>query len=182
MHLNSQQQQLLDFVKTCHGDQVRKYTNEPYWHHVYAVAEIVSEYEPSGIEIALCHDLLEDTACTDQDLKEQLISCNYQTGQVEFILNGVIDLTDQFTHEAYPELNRKIRKQKEAQRLGQTSYIAQSVKYADLIHNSESILEHDRAFAKIYLGEKADILKLMNQGNPKLLKKCRQLLPRSGSK
>ncbi len=176
MQLNVRQNELLDFVKHCHKDQVRKYTHEPYWHHVYAVAEIVSEYEPSGIEIALCHDLIEDTDCTEDDLKQQLLKCGYSETETVFIVDGVIDLTDQFTHEAFPKLNRKARKQKEAERLGKISYIAQTVKYADLINNSESITQHDKGFAKVYLSEKGDILKLMTKGNQELFEKCKKAL------
>ncbi|OEK03832.1 hypothetical protein BFP97_11255 [Roseivirga sp. 4D4] len=176
MRLDDKQSLLLEFVKACHTDQKRKYTHEPYWHHVYAVAEIVAEYEPSGIEIALCHDLLEDTECTESDLSEKLIACGYQNEKAAFIIAGVLDLTDQFTHEAYPDLNRKARKEKEAERLGNISYIAQTVKYADLINNSESITEHDKSFAKVYLSEKADMLKLMDQGHPELFKRCINIL------
>lgn len=176
MQLNDQQTKLLKFVKECHSGQVRKYTQEPYWNHVYAVAEIVSQYEISGIEIALCHDLLEDTHCTEDDLRQELINCGYLMDQVRFIVNGVIELTDQFTHEAYPQLNRKARKEKEAERLGQISYIAQTVKYADLINNSASITKYDQSFAKVYLSEKVDIIKLMNKGNQDLFERCAQLL------
>lgn len=176
MNLNAPQTSLLDFVKECHATQKRKYTHEPYWHHVYAVAEIVSKYEPSGIEIALCHDLLEDTDCTEDDLRQQLLKCGYNETKTTFILAGVIDLTDQFTHEAFPKLNRKARKQKEAERLGKISYIAQTVKYADLINNSESITQYDKGFAKVYLSEKEDILKLMTKGNQELFERCKEVL------
>ena len=77
MGLDNQQLLVLDFVKLQHGEQKRKYTHEPYWHHVKSVAEIVSEYEPSGIEIALCHDLFEDTQCTFTQLHNSLLSFGY---------------------------------------------------------------------------------------------------------
>lgn len=175
MVLDNRQSLLLEYVKQCHGNQKRKYTGEPYWKHVYAVAEIVHGYEPTGIEIALCHDLLEDTACTEGELRERLVQYGYDDN-ISFIIDGVVDLTDEFTTESYPQFNRKTRKQMEAKRLGSISYISQTVKYADLIHNSDSIVEHDQSFARIYLSEKQEILENMKNGNTKLLQICRETL------
>jgi len=179
LNLTDRQQKLLDFVKLQHGSQLRKYTNEPYWHHLVSVAEIVSEYEPNGIEIALCHDLLEDTECTKEMLFDSLCSAGYDKDFSKNIVFAVIDLTDVFTHECYPRLNRKERKLLELKKLRTISTISQSVKYADLIDNSSSIVEHDKGFAKVYLQEKQEILSVMRAGNPGLLKRCEQVLEES---
>ncbi|MEO0828837.1 MAG: hypothetical protein AAFY03_00050 [Pseudomonadota bacterium] len=66
--------------------------------------------------------------------------------------------------------NRAARKAAEAQRLSQISPDAQTIKYADLISNTNSIVERDKGFAKVYLAEKDAILKVMRDGNPELLK------------
>lgn len=174
MKLTERQTAVLRFVTAHHGNQKRKYTGEPYWHHPLAVAEIISEHEPKGlgIEIALCHDLFEDTECGVSDLSEFLIANGYTSSEMYTIGVCVIDLTDKYTHEDYPELNREVRKSKEVERLARINYLSQSVKYADLIDNTKSIVEHDKGFAKVYLQEKKYLLEKMTMGNPSLLEMC----------
>lgn len=169
MELSKRQNRLLEFVKEQHGGQRRKYTGAPYWTHVYSVAERVADLVPEGIEIALGHDLLEDTSCTYEQLKSFLLKNGYTEMEASQITDGVVELTDVFVVENYPEWNRKIRKKKEAERLSQISPLAQSVKYADLIDNSLSIVEHSTSFASTYLREKVEILDGMRQGNIHLL-------------
>ncbi|MEQ9266561.1 MAG: HD domain-containing protein [Balneolaceae bacterium] len=172
MKLTERQKELLQFVKDSHGDQKRKYTGEPYWNHVYSVAEIISEYDIKGIEIALCHDLFEDTDVQMPELLKFLTQSGYSNEEAQFIVNGVNDLTDIFTKENYPKLNRKDRKKLEAERLGKVNSLSQSVKYADLIDNTRSLSEHDKGFAKVYLSEKRQMLDQMRRGNCDLLLRC----------
>lgn len=174
MDLTERQNKVLEFVKHWHGDQQRKYEPLPYWHHLVAVAKLVGEYEKTdgGIEIALCHDLLEDTNCTPELLKEHLESSGYASAEVSFIINGVVGMTDVFTKESYPQLNRRERKKQEAKRLGKTQPIVHTVKYADLIDNSRSIVAGDRDFATVYLHEMVDILDQIRLGNIHLLIRC----------
>jgi guanosine-3',5'-bis(diphosphate) 3'-pyrophosphohydrolase len=173
MQMTSRQLLLLDFVKEQHGAQKRKYTFEPYWTHVYRVAEIVAMYEPIlGIEIALCHDLLEDTNCTSVELRHHLISIGYNHIECIDIVASVVDLTDVFTHEEYPHYNREKRKILEAERLATVRPISQSVKYADLIDNLDSIMPHDSGFGRLFLAEKVRILQGMRAGHPELLAMC----------
>lgn len=174
MELTNRQKDLFEFVKDYHGDQKRKYTNEPYWHHLLSVAEIASEHlkEFGVIEIALCHDLLEDTDCTWDLLHEALEGLGYSYDDATQIADGVHFLTDSYTKERYPDINRRERKKLEAVRLGQIPFVCQSVKYADLIDNTSSIVDYDPAFAKTYLKEKRDILNQMRKGNIDLLIEC----------
>lgn len=174
--LNNRQLKLLVFVKEQHGDQTRKYTGEPYWYHLVAVAEGVGKYEPLGIERALCHDLFEDTNCTDSLLRELLLLAGYSLFEAHEIYAGIIELTDYFTPERFPHLNRAQRKTKESERLGTISYLSQSVKYADLVNNTESIVKYDPHFAKKYLQEKIAILDKMRNGNINLLIDCCHVL------
>ncbi|MDW3194885.1 MAG: metal-dependent phosphohydrolase [Cytophagales bacterium] len=176
MEWTSQQKSLLEFVKKKHGDQKRKYTGAPYWTHLVAVATIVKPYAPEGVEIALCHDLFEDTSCGEEELLSLLTEAGYTNEKANMILHGALELTDQFVPENYPELNRKERKKREAVRLGEISALAQTVKYADLIDNSSSIIKEDPGFARIYLSEKQDILNVMRAGNPTLLKRCEKII------
>jgi (p)ppGpp synthase/HD superfamily hydrolase len=169
--LTPQQDRLLKFVILMHGEQKRKYTNEPYWYHVVNVAyraDIVAGR--LGIEIGLSHDLIEDTDCTPLLLHEYLVAIGYEACDALEIMNGVVELTDVFTSEAFPNLKREERKALEAHRLGTISVRSQNVKYCDLEDNSSSILEHDPSFAKVYLAEKAEMLQYMVAGDQTLRK------------
>lgn len=172
MNLSAKQQLLLEFVKEMHKGQVRKYTNEPYWTHPYAVAEISTKYVENSFEVAICHDLIEYTECTLGMLLSELKSIGYIQEIAMDICKDVQSLTDEFTKEAYPRLIRSYRKEREAHRLSLASHMAQSVKYADLIHNTTSIVDNDSEFAKLYLAEKRHVLDLMRGGDIDLLIEC----------
>ena len=176
-NLTSKQQSLLEFVKSQHGSQVRKYTGEPYWTHPLSVSNILMDkglFEM--IEVALCHDLFEDTKCNFDSLYKELIRLGYDNIKSYRICKNVQELTDVFTHEDYPYMNRLKRKQKEAERLGKVSFIAQTVKYADLMDNTKSIVENDKEFAEVYLKEKRDMLNVMTSGDSDLMQDCLCLL------
>ena len=172
--LTDRQEKLLEFVKWCHGDQVRKYTNEPYWTHPLAVAKLVRvhAYEYLAIEVALCHDLLEDTPCTDFGLMTELKEIGFTLSEAYQITKSVLELTDVYTSERFPKMNRKTRKEREAIRLGSISDISQNVKFSDLIDNTSSIVKHDKGFAKIYLKEKERVLFEMQGGSILMRQKC----------
>lgn len=167
MTLTDRQQKFLEFVKESHGSQLRKYTNEPYWTHPYAVAEIVSQYDIGelAIEGALGHDLLEDTKVTVSELLDKLILFGYAPMEVLAIIQTITSLTDQFTPENYTKINRAARKKLEAARMSLMSSHVQSIKCADLIHNTSSIVEHDQNFARTYLREKRELLDAMVNAN-----------------
>jgi len=175
MILTDRQEKLFEFVKECHKGQFRKYTGEPYHVHPYAVAELVSSYVQSEftIEIALCHDLFEDTDCDRSMLLSVLTEkLGYELQDSRYICHHVEELTDVYTSEAYPDFNRDIRKGLEFIRLRDISSISQSVKYADLIDNTESIVDRDEKFAKVYLKEKEVLLQRMRDGDMYLFADC----------
>lgn len=177
MHLTSRLQQVMLFVQDKHSKQRRKYTNDPYFFHLYSVAEIVDSrtHNELLVAIALLHDLLEDTDCEQYDLAEHLARVGFATGEgneIEFILNGVVALTDKFTKRAYPEYNREQRKDMERQRLSEIGDTYQTVKLADLLNNTSSIAKYDPDFAKVYLFEKAKLLKIMKDGDFYLYAQC----------
>ena len=147
----------------------RKYTGDPYINHCIEVVDILAEF---GLDdfistmIALGHDLLEDI---DDLLPSHLMAYFQEIGldsnvALE-ILQGIADLTERFTSEKFPELNREIRKDLEAKRLGKVPGKIQTIKYSDLISNTKSIVEHDPKFAKTYLAEKQNLLNHMLDGN-----------------
>lgn len=162
---------VLLFVIRWHWGQRRKYTGHPYFFHLISVAWKVFRRLKCEVSIvvALCHDLFEDTKCTPFKLVTFLQEIGYSTKDALKISRGVNHLTDAFTKEAYPDLNRKQRKTLESHRLSRIPKWCQSIKYADLIDNTCSIIKHDKDFAKVYLQEKEEILKGMRKGNLQLL-------------
>lgn len=155
---------IIEFVTEKHKNQVRKYTGEPYINHLLSVASYFEKYSVEWY-IALCHDLLEDTDCTTDELINQLKKDKLIRNNIAEIYRGVKDLTDYYTKVNFPELNREERKSRECLRLSKISSSAMSVKYADLIDNLTSIAEYDKKFAMIYLQEKYEILKHCRQGD-----------------
>ena len=146
----------LGFATEAHGrvGHTRKYSGEPYINHpieVMAIVKTASHYTDVMLAAALLHDTIEDTPVTRDEVEREFGSD---------VATMVMELTDQCN-----EGNRATRKAAEAARLGTISADAQTVKLADLISNSSSIVEHDPGFAMIYLREKVLILKVMTAGD-----------------
>lgn len=148
----------LNFATEAHGSigQTRKYTGEPYINHPIEVMEIVRtvDHTDEMLAAALLHDTIEDTPVTRDDIDREF------GPQVASL---VMELTDQ-CHEG----NRATRKAAEAARLGAISPEAQTVKLADFISNTRSIVERDPGFAMVYLREKLRVLAVMKDGDPSL--------------
>lgn len=180
MKLSAKQQLLLKFVKQTHKGQVRKYTNQPYWLHPLAVAEILyNSIQCNGdlglmIEAALCHDIIEDQydRCNEVGLVSAIVRCGYTYLEAMQIAIIVLELTDVYTVKNTRDLNRATRKEFEARRLWGVSYAAQTVKYADLINNTSDIIDHDEGFGKVYLMEKSTIMVGMDKGYAPLYADC----------
>ena len=144
------------FAIGAHGQQKRKYTGEPYWTHLQEVAAILQENTLCTTEMlqaAWLHDVVEDTQFTIFDINEFFGSlvCEY--------VNALTEPNMQ---------NRKTRKIYYNQQLCASSPEVQTIKYADLISNTSSIVECDPDFAKVYLKEKRELLSLMMGGDNKL--------------
>lgn len=140
--------------------QVRKYTNEPYWKHPEAVANIVSTVttDPVVIASAWLHDVVEDTGITIEKIEKEF---------GKRIADIVSDLTDVSKS---TDGNRKVRKEIDRRHTAQASIEAKTIKLADLIDNTVSIVEHDPEFAEVYLEEKAELLKVLTDVNSTLFK------------
>jgi (p)ppGpp synthase/HD superfamily hydrolase len=131
-----------------HGDQVRKYTGEPYWHHPEAVAALVKTvpHTPEMIAAAYMHDVIEDTPCTETEMRQEFG-------------DAVTDLVMWLTDASKPtDGNRKARKVIDRAHTAAAPPEAKTVKLADLIDNSKSILTRDPDFARVYLREKRLLL------------------------
>lgn len=139
------------FAAEAHEGQVRKYTGEPYFNHCRAVGQLVKQRDGDEFMIAAAylHDTLEDTDVTVEQLRN-----NFPPAVVDL----VIGLTDVYTSEAYPSLNRGARKTLECARYLMESCEVQTIKLCDLIDNTRSIVQFDPSFAITYLREKANLL------------------------
>ena len=146
--------------------QVRKYTFEPYIVHPTVVANSVASVPHTEVMLAAAwlHDTVEDTGVTTLDI------------QIEFG-NEVASLVSWLTDMSKPEDgNRAVRKAIDREHTAQAPAAAQTVKLADLISNSRSIIAHDPAFAKIYLEEKRMLLEVLTRGDATLMAQARRIV------
>jgi (p)ppGpp synthase/HD superfamily hydrolase len=146
--------------------QVRKYTFEPYIVHPAEVAKIVRDAGGSEAMIAAAwlHDTVEDTDVT------------IETIRAEFGVE-VAELVGWLTDVSRPEHgNRAHRKALDRAHSAAAPAEAQTVKLADLIANTRSIMAHDAAFAKTYLEEKRLLLAVMTKGDARLMAEARKFI------
>jgi len=147
--------------------QRRKYTNEPYIVHPAEVAKIVASVPgstPDMVAAAWLHDVVEDTGCTYND-----IHMSFGTD----IATLVGWLTDVSKPEDGP---RWYRKKMDREHTAQAPAEAQTIKLADLISNTKSIMAHDPKFAKVYLEEKRMLLDVMTRGDAGLMAEARRFV------
>lgn len=165
MILNTKQTKLLEFAEMKHGDQKRKYTGEPYINHPISVARKVYHLGFPYIEASICHDLIEDTDCDRSTINDFMVSIGYTKGQANCVTLIVTELTDVYTTEEFPHINRSSRKELERRRLEACTSVAQTIKYADIIDNCESIKKHDSRFYEVYYEECLALLDCMDRGD-----------------
>jgi (p)ppGpp synthase/HD superfamily hydrolase len=148
--------QALIFAAQAHDGQQRKYTGLPYITHPIAVAEIVRMAHGTDemVAAALLHDVIEDCNVPIEMLR-------YHFGDHVAKLVGM--LTDPKV-----EGNRAVRKAAARDQLAQASAAAQTIKVADLLDNTSSIVEHDPKFAQVYLAEKLELLAVLDRAKPGL--------------
>lgn len=148
------------FAREVHKNQVRKYTENPYADHLAEVAGIVATVRPDDVSIAVAwlHDCVEDQGITLQQLHHEF---GYS------VATGVMLLSD------LEQGNRKERKEASRIRLAASSGWIQTIKVADLISNTSSIMKHDPKFARVYLEEKRLLLDVLTKVDKGLLEIAR---------
>jgi len=148
------------FAKDAHGriNQRRKYTNEPYIVHPKAVAEIVKSVTDDNAMIcaAWLHDTVEDAGVTLQEIEEKFGS------EVMVLVEMLTDVSKA------SDGNREVRKRIDLEHTAKASPAAKTIKLADLIDNTKTIVKYDPGFAKIYLKEKRALLEVLKEGNQEL--------------
>ncbi len=155
------------FAQQAHKDHQRKYTGDPYYVHLDEVRRIVKGAGGSeDMQVAaLLHDTVEDTSVTSQDIMKEF---------GPRIAKLVVELTDVSKPE---DGNRAVRKGIDRDKLAGVSAEAQTIKYADLISNGKDIVQNDPKFAKVYMKEKADLLRVMTKGDSRLRSAALAMLP-----
>ena len=147
--------------------QVRKYTFEPYIVHPTEVAGMIEALEGGTFEMiaaAWLHDVVEDTGVSIEDIRAEFG-------------DEVADMVGWLTDVSKPEDgNRAVRKAIDREHTAAAPAEAQTVKLADLIANSRSIMAHDPAFAKTYLAEKRMLLAVLTRGDAILMARARSIV------
>lgn len=152
-------------IKHTEISQVRKYTGEPYINHPAEVVEIVKSVEHTDemLAAAWLHDTVEDTNTTIEEIGELF-------GPVVKLF--VACLTDISKPE---DGNRATRKAMDRAHLSTAPPNVKTIKLADLISNSSSIIERDPNFAKVYLAEKRLLLEVLKEGDKTLWDKANEI-------
>ena len=150
----------------------RKYTGDDYIVHPREVAAIVAtvSHTPEMLAAALLHDTVEDTGVGIETIRAEF-------GAV--VAGLVADLTDVSTPGGG---NRAIRKGIDLAHTAGASPSAKTIKLADLLSNTASIVAHDPGFARVYLKEKAAMLEVMTDGDATLLARAKAALATSLAK
>lgn len=162
-------QEALEFATKAHEGQVRKYTFEPYINHPIEVMEIVRSvpHTEDMLIAALNHDVFEDCGVTLYDIKKKF---GWQ------VMAYVNDLSDVSKPE---DGNRAIRKELDRKWISESPPESKTIKLADLISNSKSILEHDKDFAKVYMKEKELLLEVLTEGDPTLYAQAKDIVDKA---
>lgn len=148
--------------------QKRKYTNEPYIVHPVEVARILIEnvcwVTQDMLAAAMLHDVVEDTQCTHTDIH---LAFGFD---ISVLVRGLTDISKA------TDGNREVRKAIDRDHLAAGSAEVQTIKLADMISNTKSIVTHDLNFARVYLGEKSKLLDVLTKADPALMRLARETL------
>lgn len=156
----------LQFATKAHEGQKRKYTGEDYIVHPIEVMEIVRSvpHTEEMLAAALLHDVVEDCGITE---KQIIAEFGEKTAELVMWLTDVSKPADG---------NRKIRKEIDRQHTAIAPVAAKTIKLADLISNTGSIIQHDKHFAVVYLREKKLLLEVLGEGDSTLFEKAKAFI------
>ena len=150
-----------------HEGQFRKYSGMPYIVHPVEVATIVQTVEGHTDEMiaaALLHDVVEDTEYSFEDIAKEV------SPEVAELVRGLTEVSQP------QDGNRAVRKAKDRDFLAQQSAEVQTIKYADIISNTQDIRANDPKFAKVYIEEMKLLLQVLDKGDAKLREKAKEIV------
>lgn len=142
-----------------HGNQTRKYTNEPYVLHTLEVARLIAPrpgVDTAMICAAILHDTVEDTAASPIDIRANF---GERIGMLVHWLTDISTPSDG---------NRAARKTIDREHIANAPADAKTIKLADMISNTSTIVRYDRGFARTYIPEKRLLLDVLTEGDREL--------------
>jgi len=147
-------------------NQTRKYTGEPYINHPAAVADLVRAvpHTEEMLAVAWLHDTVEDTGCTLETIVAKF------GATTAYLVSSLTDLSTP------ADGNRATRKAIDRMHIAAAAPEAKTIKLADLIDNSYSIIERDPKFAETYLAEKALLLEVLREGDQWLWNRAKEIV------
>lgn len=157
------------FARNAHEGQLRKYTGQPYIVHPVEVMETVRSvgHTEDMLIAALLHDCVEDTECSFSDIEDVFGT------EVALLVGWLTDVS------LAGMGNRAKRKEIDRKHTSKAPAAAKTIKLADLISNSKSILEHDKDFAKVYIKEKDLLLEVLTEGDPILYAQAKDIVEKA---
>lgn len=143
------------FAAFAHKSQKQKYTGEPYLNHCFEVSQWVraSGGDENMIAAALLHDTVEDTSVSVSEIETEF---NRDVASLVEQLTDVSRLEDG---------SRSVRKAKDLAHLASATPRAKTIKLADILSNTRSIVMNDTEFAKIYIPEKEATLEVLKDAS-----------------
>lgn len=157
------------FATAAHGaiGQTRKYSGEPYINHPAAVVAILRGAgitDEATLAAAWLHDVVEDCPVALCEIGASF------GADVETLVAALTDTP------AGKGLNRAARKALDCGRLARADARAQTIKVADMIDNTASIVERDPDFAVTYMREKAALVPRLTRANKALWTRAMKLV------
>lgn len=154
------------YAAKAHAGVVRKFGGEPYITHPLDVAGIVADAGGSEemVMAALLHDVVEDTPITIEEIKETF---GEKVASLVFDMTKVSKLSDG---------DRETRKAMDLAHTAKVSAEAATIKLADLISNSRSVVGMSKAFAKMYTLENFKVLAALSHGDVNLHARVGEML------
>lgn len=146
--------------------QRRKFTDEPYIVHPAAVVELVRSvsHNEDMLAAAWLHDTVEDTASTLDDIRRHFG-------------DNIASLVDMLTNSGdAADQSRVARKVAHFQHSQRANPQAQTIKLADIIDNTRSIIQYDPQFARVYLVEKRVQIGILTAGNAALWQQAERII------
>lgn len=144
--------------------------NELYYYHTHRVAETLRklsrEYDSRLVAAAYCHDLIEDTDITDDQLM-LVLQCR-----------RTVDLVLQVTHVSKPlDGNRAVRRAIDREHLAKSDADGATLKLADIQDNASCYFDNKK-WAEKWFGEKKLELEVLKHGDPQMYTLCAAVIER----
>ena len=146
------------FAVRAHAKQKRKYSEEPYIVHPAEVAELVRSvpHTENMLAAAWLHDVVEDCGVSLETIAREFGI---------HVVSHVFYMSDISKPE---DGNRARRKTIDREHIQRANPETKTIKLADIISNTATIVKHDPDFAKVYMLEKERLLEVLREGDSTL--------------